>query len=129
MATDFEAIGSALYTALGGTAGTVYYSLAPQQTAPPYIIVARDSGSDDYAFGGDTVTDTTYVIKAVSNRQWPTSEAYGLYADAHAKVQNVALSMTGYTALRCVRQVTLEYQDTDRYWHVGGVYRVEVDKT
>jgi hypothetical protein len=128
MATDFEALGSALYTALGGTAGTVYYALAPQDTPPPYVVFARDSAQDEYMFGADLVIDATYVVKAVSNRQWP-HEAYARYDTAHTLIQNKALSVTGYTALRCVRQVTLEYQDSERYWHVGGVYRIEIDKT
>ena len=126
---DFQGIGSALYTALGGTASNAHYGVNVQGAAYPCIVFERSTGVDDYAFGtADYGIDTEYVIKAVSNRQWP-SEAYSTYNAAHALVQNKALTVTGYTALRCQRRLTLEYRDPDGYWHVGGVYRVEVWKT
>lgn len=126
--SDFSAIASALYSKLGGTAGTVYYALAPVQAGSasvPYVIFERSSGSDEYWFAGAHHVRTEYVVKAVSNRQWP-SEAQDMYEDAHAKIQQQGLSVTGYNALRCERTATLEYRDPDGYWHVGGVYRIEV---
>lgn len=128
MATDFEAIGSALYTALGGTAGTVYNGLAPQGTAPPYTVFSRQDALDEYTFTSNAVS-ADYVVKAISNRTWPSSEAYGIYATKHALLQDAALTVTGYTALRCRRQTTLEYRDADGYWHVGGVYRIDIHGT
>lgn len=122
------AIGSALYSALGGTAGTVYYGLAPQGQQPPYLVFERSTATDEYVFGtADYGVSAEYVVKAVSNRRWP-DEAEVRYTAAHALIQNKALTVTGYTALRCQRRVTLEYRDPDGYWHVGGVYRVEVWK-
>jgi hypothetical protein len=128
MATDFQAIGSALYSALGGTAGTVYYGLAPQGQAPPYILVARQSGADEYTFTSSGVS-ADYLVKAVSNREWPGAEAYPRYAIAHALIQNKSLTVTGYQALRCQRTTTVEYRDQQGYWHVGGVYRIDIHGT
>lgn len=125
--SDFSALGSALYSKLGGTAGTVYYGLAPQQTAPPYLIMERSAASDEYWFAGGHHARAEYVVKAVSNRTWP-SQAQDLYQAAHAKIQRQGLSVTGYNALRCERTATLEYRDPDGYWHVGGVYRIEVEQ-
>lgn len=129
MATDFEAIGSALYSALGGTAGTVFYGLAPQGSGgaavqPPYVLVNRQSAQDEYTFDNAGL-NSEYVIKAVTDAYWP-GPAYTRYATAHGSVQDAALTVTGYDALRCRRVSTLEYRDRDGYWHVGGVYRIDI---
>lgn len=129
MANDQAAFGSAIYSALGGTAASpaVYYALAPQGTEPPYVIFQRQAGVDEYTFTSQTV-NTEYVVKVVSNRNWPT-EARAAYGTVHNTFQNAALSMTGFTLLRCERVSTIEYIDPDRYWHVGGIYRIEAQAT
>ena len=81
------------------------------------------SGSDEYTFTSGGV-GADYMVKVISNRQWP-GEAYAAYGSVHAVLQGKQLSMTGYTALRCERRTTIEYQDNDRFWHVGGIYRIE----
>ena len=125
MANDFSAFASAVYGALGGTAANprAYYALAPQGSTPPYTIFQRMSASDEYTFDSAGV-GADYLIKVVSNRQWP-GEAYAAYGSVHTAVQGKQLSMSGYTALRCERRTTIEYQDNDRFWHVGGIYRIE----
>jgi len=129
MANDLTAFGSAIYTALGGTAANppIYYALAPQGGTPPYIIVQRMSGEDEYTFSSSGV-NAEYMVKAVSNRIWPT-EAWNAYGSVHTTFQNAALSMTGFTLLRCERSRTIEYQDPGKFWHVGGIYRVEAWRT
>lgn len=125
MANDFTAFGSAIYSKLGGTAAVpaVYYALAPQGAQPPYVIVQRLAAADEYTFTSKGV-NAEYSIKVVSNRNWPT-EAWAAYGTVHNTIQNAALTITGFTALRCERTSTIEYIDPDRYWHVGGVYRIE----
>ena len=125
MATDFQAIGSALYSALGGTAGTVFYGLAPQGYATPYLLVARQSATDEYTFTSAGVS-ADYLVTAISDREWPGAEAYPRYATAHALLQGTQLTVTGFQALRCQRTNTVEYRDQQGYWHVGGVYRIDI---
>lgn len=125
MANDFSAFASAVYSALGGSAGTPtpYYALAPQGSRPPYVIFQRMTATDSYTFtSGEVGAD--YVVKVISNRQWP-GEAYAAYGSVHAAIQSEHLTMAGFTALRCERRSTVEYMDNDRYWHVGGIYRIE----
>lgn len=128
MANDFTAFASALYTALGGTASSprAYYALAPQGATPPYTIFQRMSASDEYTFDQQGV-GADYMVKVVSNRTWP-GEAANAYGTVHAAIQDAALTIGGYTALRCERRTTIEYLDNDRFWHVGGIYRVEAWK-
>jgi hypothetical protein len=125
MANDFTALGSALYSKLGGTAASpaVYYALAPQGSTPPYVIVQRLNAVDEYTFSGEGVS-ADYVVKVISNRQWPV-EAWNAYGTVHSTLQGASLSITGFSALRCERRSTVEYIDPERFWHVGGVYRVE----
>lgn len=125
MANDFSAFASAVYSALGGTASTppAYYALAPQGAQPPYVIFQRMAASDVYTFTSSEV-GADYMVKVISNRQW-LGEAYAAYGSVHATLQAKHLNISGMTALRCERRTTIEYQDNDRYWHVGGIYRIE----
>jgi hypothetical protein len=148
MSNSFSAIGSALYARLGtvvyayttngtatatGTLGT-YYALAPQNpmTSPPYIIVQLASSLDDYTFGtadNKHGESTDYIIKVVSNREWPTAQAYGIYGQAHDALQDAPLTVAGNQLLRCRRTSRIEYMDSDRFWHVGGLYRLDIWET
>lgn len=125
MSNDLPAIGSAIYSALGGTAATprAYYGVAPQGTPYPYTTIHRQAGVDSYTFTSSEVS-TDYVVKVISDRQWP-GEAYGAYGTVHTALQGKSLTIPGFTALRCERQRTIEYQDADRFWHVGGIYRID----
>lgn len=129
MANDFFAFGSAIYARIG-TAGTVpvYNTVAPQGILPPYAIFQRNAADDDYVFGAKQIVDAHYVVKIVSYAYW-TEEAERLYGQYHDLLQSAPLSATGYSFLRCVRQATLAYQDEKRYWHVGGVYKIEAQAT
>ena len=128
-ANDFTTFQAAIYTALGGTASTpaAYYALAPQGSTPPYTIFQRMTGSDEYTFTSGGV-GSDYMVKVISNRQWP-GEAYAAYGTVHTALQGKQLTISGHTALRCERRTTIEYQDNDRFWHVGGIYRIEAYRT
>ncbi len=125
MANDSNAFASAIYTVLGAGSATpaAYYALAPTGSTPPYTIFQRMTGADEYTFNAAGVA-ADYMVKVVSNRQWP-GEAMTAYGSVHATLQNAGLTIDGYTALRCERRTTIEYQDNDRFWHIGGIYRVE----
>lgn len=126
---DFAAIGSALYSTLNGNVGglSVYYGLAPQGSTPPYVAMNRQSSVDEYTWDAH-FSMPDYTVKVVSNRRWP-SEAIFAYGTVHDTLQGASLSATGFDALRCERRSTIEYQDSDGFWHVGGVYRIEVEES
>lgn len=126
---DFAAIGSAIYSTLNGTVGglTVYRNLAVQGAALPYVLFQRQSNVDEYTWSHHHAAPD-YVVKVVSNRRSDT-EAVLAYGTVHNTLQDAALTVTGYNALRCERRSTIEYQDGDGFWHVGGVYRIEVVET
>lgn len=124
---DFGAIGSAFYSLLvAATALPVHQQLAPQGTKPPYVIFQRQAAVDEYTFT-DKAVSADYLVRVVSNRTWP-SEAQQAYDTLHMGIQDGVLSATGYNVLRMRRRSTVEYRDADGYWHVGGLYRIDVEK-
>ncbi len=138
MPNNFALVGSALaarlgtvqytYTANSGSATTgsitVYNTMAPQQTEPPYIVFQHAAAVDEYAFDahGESLD---YIVKVVSNRAYPGAQAYPIYATAHDALQDAPLSIGSATLLRCRRQSRFEYPDDKRYLHIGGMYRID----
>ena len=128
MAKDYTAIGSAIYSLLSGAATvSIYNQRAPQGGTPPYGIFARQSATDERTFTSAGV-GSDYAVKVVSNRVWP-GEATEVYQGLHNIMEDGALSLTGFTLLRNQRGSTFEYQDADGFWHVGGLYRIEVEES
>jgi hypothetical protein len=137
----FAALGSAIYGRMGtvqysyhasGTAittGTLgcYDSLAPQSppTQPPYVIFQLQDSLDMYDMSGVSGESADYVLKAVSNRQDASAQAFAIYDQAHNHFQDAPLSVTGGYLLRCRRIGRVQYQDSDKFWHVGGIYRLD----
>lgn len=122
----FSIIGSAVASYLG-TAGTVpvYQDLAVQGSQPPYVIYSHQSAPEIYTWDGSEV-QAEYQVKVVSNRE-NSAEATRLYKEVHAVMQDAPLSLgDGVSLLRCRRIATVKYQDSQRFWHVGGIYRIDV---
>src|SRR5210317_2039147 len=112
MANDFTALGSAIYTVLNAAATVnIYYALAPQGGTPPYAIFQRSAAADNYHFASGGV-NADYVLKVISNRNWP-SEAQEIYGHLHDAFDDSALSVSGYTYLRCRRDSSLEFRDDE----------------
>lgn len=128
MATPHAALGSALTTVLSGGTVSAYDTLAVQGGTPPYAIFqAQNPGLQSYTFSG-TELRADYVVKVLSNRTWP-GEAQQVYNHIHNLMQNAALSVSGYRVLRCRLTTGIKYRDEDGFWHVGGVYRIDLQQT
>jgi hypothetical protein len=136
---SYTAMGSAIYGKLGtvqytyptnGTATTtgalgLYDTQAPQGSAPPYLIYQVQSTLDLYTFGSKSGESADYFVKVVSNRQDPTAQAFAIYDQMHSVLQDAALSLSGGYSFRCRRSSRRQYQDADKFWHVGGIYRID----
>lgn len=128
---DFGALGSAIHTlvsgalAAGGLGLPAYYAVAPQGTQPPYVIWQRQDGRDEYTFTSGGL-NADYVVKVVSKDTWPTG-AQRTYDALHGRIQGGGtVTVSGGRLLRFERRATVEYRDPGQFWHVGGLYRVEV---
>lgn len=123
----FSILGSALYSHLGSVLGTipVYQDIAPQGSQPPYAIFGFIAASETYTWDSEEV-QAQYQVKMVSNREGP-GEATRLYKSVHSATQDAPLAVGGSVSLlRCRRSGLVRYQDPKRFWHVGGIYRVDI---
>lgn len=126
-AKPLTALGSALYSAIDtATTLNVYQGIAPQGGTPPYALFSPQTMRDDYTFNTRGVS-ASYQIKVVSAKQWP-SEAQTAYDAMHATLQDSVPTVTGYYVQRLRRESVIQYQDSDRFWHVGGIYRIDIQE-
>lgn len=124
---DYLASGTALISALGGTA--IYDTQAPLDTAKPYLIY-------NYQGGGDTnfipraAVDVTYQVKAVSEDQ---GEANALADLVRQRLHDAELSLASpWTAYRCQHTTGFKFLENDgrkQIYHAGGLYRIRADYT
>jgi hypothetical protein len=126
VATEWEALGSAIYSRLS-SAGTipVYQDVAVQGGTPPYIVFQRLPSFNEYVFGTKRFINSRYIVKAVSNRR-SGNEAQRIYGPYKTAMQDAPLSVTGYGELRCRADISLHYQDNDNFWHSGDEYLIDV---
>lgn len=136
---DFAAMGSAIYGRLGsvqytypttGVAGTtgslgVHDTMALQGSATPYVIYQLQDSLDTYTFGTVSGESADYMVKVVSQRQYPSQQAFAIYNTVHANLQDAPLTIAGSYPLRVRRMSRFQYRDTDSFWHVGGIYRID----
>lgn len=133
-AAIYARLGTVQYSYFAGTVPvsgsvSVVNTLAPQQTAPPYIVFQQQAGLDDYKFGDYSDESFDYVAKVVSLKAYPTMEAQPIYSGVHTALQDAPLSVSGQQVLRVRRMSRIKYRDTGGYWHVGGLYRLDIHKT
>lgn len=122
------ALGSAIYAKIAPVNGSaIYDTLAPSTVQPPYEVFQRLTGFDWHTWGTQG-EDLEYIIKSISDRHWPHT-AYARYGTVHATVENATFTIPGFSQLRFLRINTVNYQDADGFWHVGGVYRCEIVPT
>lgn len=127
---SYLAIGSALNTLLDASTNlNVYNERAPQGSVTPYVIFNRQDARDSYTFGRKASIDADYVVKVVSSDYGPTG-AQVAYESLHGSIQfGGTVTVNGYTLTHFERQATIQYQEpvaTGGFWHVGGIYRIQV---
>lgn len=125
---SWMALGSAIYSRLATPLGSaIYDGIAPQFGTPPYTLWQVLVTNDEYTFNTNG-EEIDVQLRVVSNQAWP-GEARRIYGTVHNYMQDASLSVSGFTVLRCRRTDKFQYQDPDAFWHVGGVYRVTLQKT
>jgi hypothetical protein len=125
--------GTALLSLLaGGTAGTaVYEDHAPDGASLPYVVFGHHSGVWDYTMGMSRFADVLYQVKAVSGSEYP-KEASAIDAQIDSRLNNAAITVSGYGVLACTRETDVAYTELtadQTFWHIGALYRVELQKT
>ena len=128
---------SAVYEKLNITAvtneavGGVFNQMAPEGTQTPLVVFQAMSKVDDYwsytGRGGTAV----YMIKVIDESGWPKAAA-DIDTQIDSAMQDVALSVTGYSLLQCRRESDIylvENSEGRTFQHIGGLYRIEADQS
>ena len=121
-------MGSALYNYIN-TLGTIttYYQKAPQSATVPFVIIQLMSATDDYSFT-DQGINADYSIKVISDRNFPL-HAIQLYGSTHSLIQDGTIAVEGNSVLRIRRESIFQFEDSEHFWNVGGIYNFNIWQT
>ena len=112
--------------------GGVFNGIAPQGTAPPYVVFQAMSKVDEYwSFTGGRGGSAIYMVKAIDRSPWPKS-AGDIDTQVDSVMQDASLSITSHSLLWCRREedvYLVEDQEGVIYQHVGGLYRITADQS
>ena len=122
--TNFLLAGSAIFNKLTGGTIPVFYQLAPQAQSPPFVEIVFMSGMDERTFT-DKGLNTTFLVKVISDRQYPL-QAIQAYGGIHDLLEDAVITFDDYNLLMIRRESIVQYQDPDRFWHVGGNYNLDI---
>jgi hypothetical protein len=111
--------------------GGVWWELAPQDAAVPYVVITLAEDVDEQVFRGTAYQAAQYAIEAMDDN--PSSDGVmTAYDRIHALLQDQALTITGYTLLKCIRRRRYRsvIEDGDqRIQQCGGVYELWAQPT
>lgn len=142
-----KAIDTGLYSVLNTDAGTamgtvagslnalgitgVYRMYAPQTATLPYVVFNEQAGVNDWTFNALGWRSCVYQVKAVG--QGHSGSVIATASDRLDTILNdVTLSLTGWTCKRLRRESDIEYAEESEgvlYHHVGGLYRIDIAPT
>jgi hypothetical protein len=126
--TELMALLSGDQTLMALTPDGVFWDEAPPKSKR-FVIVSLVEEHDESIFDGRAYEDALYLVKAVMLKS-----ANGNIAAAAARIDTIlegaTLLVTGYTPMVCARESRVrmtevdEVDDTIRWFHRGGQYRV-----
>jgi hypothetical protein len=124
-----------LGTPAAGFTKSIYYQVAPESAAFPYVLFAKQSGVPTEAFGAHTLADTSpsfahdtdiWLIKGV-DRSTSADTAEAIDLRIQALLNDGTLSISGGALLYLRRQSDVDYgevSDGVQYHHSGSLYRL-----
>jgi hypothetical protein len=111
--------------------GGVWWELAPQDAATPYVVITLAEDFDEPQFRSTAYEVAQYAIEAMDDG--PSFAGVSTaYDRIHALMQDPALAITGYTLMKCFRRRRYRsvIEDGDqRIQQVGGVYELWAQPT
>lgn len=133
MSDSWNALGSAVYARLAPPLGSALYDgIAKSTVVPPYTVWQVLDTDDDRVFGDrGTATFETFqvMLRTISDRYYP-DKARSIYGTVHAYMEGAPLTVTGFSVMRCERTGgRFQYQDSEKFWNVGAVYTVELQRS
>jgi hypothetical protein len=119
-------------TLMGYATGGVFHSLAPPNTAPPFVIMSYQAGIDVTTLNAFRLMDElSYQVKVVGPVTLMSTLA--LAAERIDILLGLASgTITGGYILSCYREQPLmmdELVNTEVWTNVGGLYRLQLEQT
>lgn len=111
--------------------GGVTWDLAPQGAPNPYVIVTVTDDADEQVFSGTAYEVLFATIEALDSST-SVAGVDAAYSRIHALMQDTALTITGFTLMKCVRRRKYRsvIEDGDRrIQQLGGVYELWASPT
>jgi len=119
------AAGTALVTALGGTA--IYDTIAPQGTDPPYVVFFFSGGGDDNT-SPSRARSLVYTVKTVGTAKLETEEI-DTQVDALLHLKTLTVDSGAWVNYWTARTTDVAYVEDvggELIWHRGGQYRIRI---
>jgi hypothetical protein len=111
--------------------GGVWWELAPQDAATPYVVITLAEDIDEQVFRGTAYEVTQYAIEAMDDN--PSADGVAAaYDRIHALMQDPVFAISGYTLLKCLRRRRYRsvIEDGDqRIQQLGSVYELWAQPT
>lgn len=111
----------------------VFFDVAPSG-AQNFCIVSQMAHEDSYSLNGNGFEQFRYLVKAVMAGT-SAATVKTMAARIHTLLQDVRLTITGYSHQRTTRSERVRYTEVDqanqdaRWQHQGGIYDVWVSPT
>jgi hypothetical protein len=129
MAGDGTLTGS-LATPPAGYSKSIYYQVAPQGAAFPYVIFQKQSGTPFYAWSDLALDNELWLVKGVSQAsadQDSADSADGIASRLDDLLTDGAISISGRDDRYLRRESDIDYSEVEDgvvYRHAGSLFRL-----
>lgn len=109
-----------------GYSKAIYYEVAPQGAAFPYVIFSKQSGTPSYALTARNFDNDIWLIKAV-DRSDSADVADNIASRLDALLTDGTVSISGRTQCYLRRESDVDYSETvdgTTYRHAGSLFRL-----
>ncbi len=110
-----------------GAANNVFHRVAPANAVPPYIVLHRQAGTDEWAFAGAALEHDLWTVKAIC-RGTASTAADEIAAAITAALNDAPITVTGYALLQLRRVSKVDYgerSDGEQWHHVGAIFKLD----
>ena len=124
--------GDGTLTALLATTTSIYHRRMPLDAAFPSVIFNKQSGTPMWTFGGPPISNQVWLFKAI-DKSTSASKAEDIDKRIGTVFTDPVMALSDGTLLYLRRESDVDYEegsDPDfAIHHVGGLYRVMIDRT
>ncbi len=124
--------GDSVLTAMLPTTTSIFHRRAPLDTAFPFIIFSKQSGMSTWSFQGPPIADQTWLFKGI-DRASSSAKAEDIDKRIGVILTDPVMTLSDGSLLYMRRESDVDYEEGSDpdilIHHVGGIYRVMIDRT